>query len=319
MRQHFTPQRLALAALLILLYVLPMVLGPLTIRTLTEISYFVLLVTAFNLLFSYAGLLSFGFNATFGLAAYTTALLLTKAPGLGLCFSAVLAILAATAAGAMIAALCVRLRGGYFSLLTMAFSQFLLAIALKWRTVTHGEDGIIVQAPMLTVPFVGEVRLADPTNLYWITVTVVIVCMWLMWRFMRTPLGQAVALVRENDERASFLGYDSYATKVAVFTLASAMAAVAGVLYVLLQKLAAPSLFGLPLAGDVLFMAVLGGSSSFLGPAVGAAAYHVLQDQLSQATEHWAFFIGALFVLLVIFAPGGLSGIANRVAKRTPR
>jgi ABC-type branched-subunit amino acid transport system permease subunit len=307
-RLRLTPWVGALA-----LYALPLLLGTLGVRTATEILYFALLATAFNLLFGYAGLLSFGFNATFGVGAYVAAILITQRPDLGFWISVAAAILTGAIAGTVIGALCVRLRGGYFSLLTLAFSQFLLAIALKWRGVTHGEDGVIVPPPVASLFGIVKLRLADQATMYWFTLTVVLACVWLIWRFMRTPLGHAVVLVRENDQRAAFLGFNGYLTKLAVFTLASTIATVAGVLFVLLQGLAAPTTLGLALAGDVLFMTVLGGTGTFLGPAVGAAVYHVLQDRLSQATEHWAFYIGALYVLLVIFAPGGITGLVQRL------
>jgi len=306
------PTLVALVFGALALYALPSVIGTLGIRTAIEILYFALFAASFNLLFGYAGLLSFGFNATFGVGAYAMALLLLYMPGIGLVLAALLSVAIGAAAGAVIGALCVRLHGGYFSLLTLAFCQFLLAIALKWRTVTKGEDGVIVAAQKLDIPGIGEVRLDVAANMYWLTLTVVLVCLWLMWRFTRTPLGRSVVLVRENEERASFISYNVYAVKVLVFTLASGMAAVAGVLYVLFQRLAAPGTLGLGTAGDVLFMTVLGGTGSFLGPVLGAGIYHLLQNWLSKTTEHWAFFIGLLFVLLVIFAPGGISGLMVR-------
>lgn len=303
--------RLALCLGVLVLYALPTSVGILGVRTAIEILYFALFAVAFNLLFGYAGLLSFGFNATFGVGAYAMALLLVYAPGMGLLLTVLASVIIGGATGAIIGTLCVRLRGGYFSLLTLAFCQFLLAIALKWRTVTKGEDGVLVAPQRLFLPGIGDVRLDVEANMYWFALTLVLVCLWLMWRFTRTPLGKAVILVRENDERSSFIGYNVFAVKVMVFTLASTMAAVAGVLYVLFQRLAAPTTLGLSVAGDVLFMTVLGGKGSFLGPVVGAGVYEILQNWLSKNTEHWPFFIGALFVLLVIFAPGGVTGIAK--------
>ena len=294
------------------LYLLPFAIGTLGLRFAIEILYLGLLAVSFNLLFGYAGLLSFGFNATFGVGAYAFAIVGNLVPGVPLLTAAALAIAAGAVSGAIIGALCVRLHGGYFSLLTLAFAQFLYAIAIKWRSVTKGEDGIIVPSPAISLHEAGQVRLDVEANMYWFALTIVLICLWLMRRFTQTPLGAATILIRENEERASFLGFDVYLTKILVFVFASTMAAVAGVLFAMFQRLVSPTTLGLAQAGDILFMTVLGGSGHFLGPFLGALVYQLLQDWLSRATEHWQFFIGLLFVLLVMFAPGGIVGLIER-------
>lgn len=296
------------------LFLLPFFVGTLGLRFAIEILYLGLLAASFNLVFGYGGLLPFGFNATFGLGAYVFAISLGAAPQIGLFGAAAIAVAVGACGGAIIAALCVRLHGGYFSLLTLAFAQFLFAIALKWRSVTKGEDGIIVPAPSVAVPGIGTVGLDVESHMYWFALVVVVTCLWLMWRFTHTPLGAAFLLTRENSERAAFLGYNVYATKVIVFTFASTIAAVAGVLFAIFQRLVSPSVLGLGQAGDILFMTILGGSGSFLGPLLGALAFQLLQDWLSKATEHWQFFIGLLFVFLILFVPGGLTSLLQRVS-----
>jgi branched-chain amino acid transport system permease protein len=291
------------------LYFAPLFIGTLGLRKAIEILYLGLFAVSFNLLFGYAGLLSFGFNATFGLAGYGLALFLIHVPGVHLLLAILAVVLMTAAAGALIGALCVRLHGGYFSLLTLAVCQLLYAVAVKWRGITRGDDGIIVPPAELGLPFLGPVRLDIEANMYWFALTAAILCIGVMWRFTHTPLGQAVLLVRENSERAEFLGYHSYGTKVAAFTLASTMAGVGGILFALFQRLVSPSVLSLSQGGEVLFMTVLGGSGMFLGPLLGTAVYVLLQDWLSRTTEHWQFFIGLIFVLLVMFAPGGIAGL----------
>jgi branched-chain amino acid transport system permease protein len=207
---------------------------------------------------------------------------------------------------------CVRLRGTYFALLTLAFSQFLYAIALKWREVTRGDDGLTVARPDIWLPGLGTVPMARTESFYWLALTVVLVCLWAAWRFTRTPLGTAVVLMRENDERAAFLGYDVFATKLTVFTVATAFAAVAGALFATFQRLVSPATLDLPMGTEVVFMAILGGTTAFLGPFLGAAVYVVLQDWLSKTTENWPFWFGLLFVLIILFAHRGLVGLVGR-------
>lgn len=294
------------------LYALPGVLDTVRIRMAIEILYFGLFAVSFNLLFGYAGLLSFGHAATFGVGGYTVGLVLKHVSWMPLLGALVVAAATGAVVGVVIGAFCVRLRGTYFALLTLAFSQFLYAIALKWRDVTRGDDGLSVATPDLGLPGLGAVSMAKAQNFYWLELTLVLLCLWAAWRFTRTPLGNAVVLMRENDERAAFLGYNTFGTKLVVFTVAATLAAVAGGLFATFQRLISPASLDLPMGTEVVFMAVLGGTSAFLGPFLGAGVYILIQDWLSKTTENWPFFIGAGFVLVILFAHEGLTGLVFR-------
>jgi branched-chain amino acid transport system permease protein len=302
---------LALAAL-VALYALPWLLDIVRLRMAIEILYFGLFAVSFNLLFGYAGLLSFGHAATFGVGGYTVGLALKHIAGLPLPAALALGALAGALGGVVIGFFCVRLRGTYFALLTLAFSQFLYAVALKWRSVTRGDDGLSVAVPDISLPGVGMLRTAQPSHFYWLALTVVLLSLWATWRFTRTPLGNAVLLMRENDERAAFLGYSVMGTKLIVFTFAATLAAVAGGLFAAFQRLISPTSLDLPIGTEVVFMAVLGGTSTFLGPFLGAIVYILLQDWLSRTTERWPFLLGLLFVLMVLYAHTGLTGLFSR-------
>jgi branched-chain amino acid transport system permease protein len=303
-------RRLPLAVLaLVLVYAAPAVLDTVRLRMAIEILYFGLFAVSFNLLFGYAGLLTFGHAATFGVGGYTVGLALKHIAGLPLLGGLALAAVVGALAGAVIGFFCVRLRGTYFALLTLAFSQFLFAIALKWRAVTRGDDGLTVARPDIAVPGLGTISMSTTQNFYWLELTVVLLCLWLAWRFTRTPLGNAVVLMRENDERAAFLGYNVFATKLIVFSLAATLAAIAGALFAVFQRLVSPAALDLPMSTEVVFMAVVGGTGAFLGPFLGAAVYILIQDWLSKTTENWPFFIGLLFVLMILYAHDGLIGI----------
>jgi branched-chain amino acid transport system permease protein len=305
-------RRAAALAAAAVLYTLPWLLDTVRLRIVIEVLYFGLFAVSFNLLFGYAGLLSFGHAATFGVGGYTLGLALNDLPRLPFLGALGLAALAGAAAGLLIGAFCVRLRGTYFALLTLAFSQFLFAVAFKWRAVTRGDDGLIVQLRDLQIPGLGPLRLAEAPGFYWVALSLVLLCLWATWRFTLTPLGGAVVLMRENDERAAFLGYNVYATKLIVFTLAATLAAVAGALFAAFQGLVSPSALDLQNSTVVVFMAVLGGTGTFLGPFVGAALYIFFQDWLSKTTENWPFFIGLTFVLMILFAHEGLTGLLAR-------
>lgn len=300
---------LLLAAAVALAGALPWVLDTVRLRMAIEIVYFGLFAVSFNLLFGYAGLLPFGHAATFGVGGYALGLALKHWPALPFLGALGLAAAAGAVAGLVIGAFCVRLRGTYFALLSLAFCQFLFAVALKWRDVTRGDDGLIVAVRDIAVPALGPLRLGEPRDFYLLEITVVAFCLWAAWRFTRTPLGNAVVLMRENDERAAFLGYNVYGTKLIVFTVAATLAAVAGALFAAFQRLVSPSALDLPINTEVVFMAVLGGTATFLGPFLGALVYILFQDWLSKTTENWPFFIGLAFVLMILFAHTGVSGL----------
>jgi branched-chain amino acid transport system permease protein len=305
--------RLGAAVAVALLAALPWALDAVRLRMAIEILYFGLFAVSFNLLFGYAGLLSFGHAATFGLGGYTVGLALKHLPGLPLLGALGLAALAGAAGGLVIGFFCVRLRGTYFALLTLAFSQFLYAVALKWRDVTRGDDGLTVVVPDIRLPGIGVLEMGQPRAFYWLALAVVLTCLWAAWRFTRTPLGNAVVLMRENDERAAFLGYNVFATKLIVFTVAATFAAISGALFASFQRLISPTALDLPIGTEVVFMAVLGGTGAFLGPFLGASIYILLQDWLSKTTERWPFLLGLLFVLIVLYAHDGLIGLAARL------
>ena len=306
-------RRVALAGLvLVALYALPLVLDTVRLRMAIEILYFGLFAVSFNLLFGYAGLLSFGHGATFGVGGYVLGLVLKYVDGVPLLVALGAGVLAGALVGLVIGAFCVRLRGTYFALLTLAFSQFLYAIALKWREVTRGDDGLYVTVPDIHVPAIGTLAMSRPSHFYWLELSIVLLSLWGAWRFTRTPLGTAVVLMRENDERAEFLGYNAFATKLTAFVLATTLAAVAGVLFAAFQRLISPSALDLALGTEVVFMAVLGGTGVLLGPFLGAGVYFLVQDWLSRISEHWPFIIGAGFVLMILFAHEGLTGLFLR-------
>ncbi len=304
--------RLAAAGVVAGLYGLPWLLDTVRLRMAIEVLYFGLFAVSFNLLFGYGGLLSFGHGATFGVGGYTLGLALKHVAGLPLLAALGLAAVAGAIGGIVIGFFCVRLRGTYFALLTLAFSQFLYAVALKWRDVTRGDDGLTVSVPDVAIPGLGVLRMGEPRDFYWLALTVVLACLWAAWRFTRTPLGNAVMLMRENDERAAFLGYNAFGTKLIVFTLAATLAAVAGGLFAAFQRLISPTALDLPVGTEVVFMAVLGGTGAFLGPFLGASVYILLQDWLSKTTERWPFILGLLFVLMVLYAHTGLTGLFTR-------
>ena len=293
-----------------LLIVAPSVLSVVKTRMLTEIAYFALFAVSYNFLFGWAGLLSFGHAAYFGLGAYVTAISLKHMPGLHLLAGMGLGALAGAVGGAIIGFFCVRRKGSYFALLTLAFNQFLWAIAWKWREVTGGDDGIGRFVPRRPVDLgLFYLDLTRIPNKYYFTMAVVVIFLAMGWYLLQTPFGNTIQAVKVNEERAAFLGYNVNRSKLLIFTLAAFYAGIAGSLFALFQDFVATSAIGLGMSTEVLFMAFLGGTGSYFGPILGAAIFVYFTDWVSSITEHWEFFLGVLFIVLVLYFHRGFIGL----------
>jgi branched-chain amino acid transport system permease protein len=299
-----------LGGVALLLLAAPRVLSIVQTRMLTEIAYFALFAVSYNFLFGWAGLLSFGHAAYFGLGAYVTAISLKHVAGLHLLAGIGLGGLAAALGGAVIGFFCVRRKGSYFALLTLAFNQFLWAIAWKWREVTGGDDGIGRITPKKPVDMgLFYLDLTRIPNKYYFTMAVVVIFLAIGWYLLRTPFGNTIQAVKVNEERAAFLGYNVNRSKLLIFTLSAFYAGIAGSLFALFQDFVATSAIGLGMSTEVLFMAFLGGTGSYFGPILGAAIFVYFTDWISSITEHWEFFLGVLFIILVLYFHRGFIGL----------
>lgn len=294
------------------LLLVPVLLPEFHVHLVSEILIFALFAVSFNLLFGYGGMLPFGHAAFFGMGAYVTALIFNHLPGTPLLLVFLLSALASFLAGVIIGAFCVRRSGVYFALISQAFQMFLFAIALKWRAVTHGDDGMSVVRPDLHLGFI-RVSMLNIENVYYLTLFIVLLAIFACYFFLKTPLGNSVVSMRENDLRASFLGYNTFMTKLIVYSFAAGIAGLAGALFVFFLEFVGTTSIDLNMCMTVVFMAVLGGTGHFLGPVLGAAFYIVLQNWMSSLTSHWWLFMGTLFIIVILYLEEGLISLFNKI------
>ncbi len=302
---------LLLVICLVVLALLPRVLPITHLNMVTEIAFFALFAVSYNMLFGYGGLLSFGHAAYFGLGAYTVAILVKHCAGLPLPLILLLGGITGGLGGLLAGAFCVRLKGGYFALLTMAFNQFFFAIALKWRSLTGGDDGMSLRRPELYLPGIGSIPMNNIVNVYYLVMFVAVLCIFVEWYLSKTVFGNSVRAVKENDERAGFVGYNVYLTKVTLYSTCSFFAGMAGSLFAFFQQFVATSSIDTSMSMQAVFMTFIGGVGSFLGPVLGAGVYLYFTDWVSRITDRWEFVLGVLFVLLVMYARTGLAGFAD--------
>ncbi len=267
---------------------------------------------ALNFLLGYTGVLSFGHAAYFGLGAYGVGLTLRYlAPSTGLAI--IVGIVIGTVAAAIIGPMIIRLRGVYFSMVTIAFAQVFYFIAFRWNTVTGGDDGLTGWS-RLPVHF-GFATLdiqSSSRAFYFFILAIFAIAVGIMAWLLRSPFGRTLIAIRENERRARFLGIPVDQHIWISWTISCAFMSLAGGLYALLNNFVDPRALYWTQSGDFVIMAVLGGMRSFWGPLIGAAIFVVLQDYLSSQTENWMSFVGLFFILIVLFFPRGVLGFFKR-------
>jgi branched-chain amino acid transport system permease protein len=276
-----------------------------------EIMIWIVFALGFNLLLGTSGLPSFGHGAYFGVGAYGFGLAQFHLhPNLWLCLGVALA--AGALAGALVGCLVSHRRGIYFALLTIAFGQIFWFVAVKWHSVTHGEDGLLnIRRPDADFGFVAW-SLQSNEALYAFCFAVFALVVLLLWRLVHSPYGRVLAAIRQNETRARFVGYHVWLFKWSAFTLSAAVAGLAGGLFALAQQSAYPNVMSLSQSGLVVMMTLIGGGLvSFWGPVLGTVVFFLARDLLGAYTEAWLLWYGLLFMLIVLFKPEGLAGLLH--------
>lgn len=301
-------QYLSIAALFALGALLPLFFRQYHLNMLTEIILFALYAVSYNLLLGYGGLLSFGHAMFFGTGAFSVAVALIHIPGLSMWGAIVLAVLMATLVGFVAGSLLLRHKGAYFALLTLAFNSLFYAVATKWHSVTGGDDGLSITRPALDL-WLATIKMASISNFYYFTLFFVGAAILFCWYFTQTAMGQTVLLMRENEERMKFLGYNTHISRLILFTFTGAVAGLAGAFYTLHFQFVSISAISVDMTTTVLLMTFVGGAGTFWGPILGAFVYIILQNYLSDLTDRWPLFMGLIFIFMVLVIPGGLSQI----------
>ena len=276
------------------------------ISLITQIAIYTLYGAGVNLLVAYTGLVPFGASVFFGCASYAVAVFMLDRIGgefTALLFAVVFSILMALAIGALI----LRRKGLYFSLLTLAFSQIAFEVAFKWTAVTGGENGM--QGVARTV-------FKSDWSLHIFVVVTVTSAMWLLWRIAHSPFGRVLQAIRDNELRASSLGYNVYMIRLGGFVLTAAFVGYAGGLLTLMLEGVYANNLNWQHAGDSLLMTVLGGVHHFLGPLWGAIAFILLEDRLSAITEDWWLIFAPILILFALGSPEGIQGLVQRLLGR---
>jgi branched-chain amino acid transport system permease protein len=286
-----------------------------------QIAIDALFAVSLNLLLGTTGLVSFGHVAYFGVGAYVCGILMKTynvpfilafpAAGLG-------AALFALVSGYF----CVRLIKLYFAMLTLAFSQIIWAIAYKWNDVTGGDQGLPeIPFPNFDwlnhVPWLGDLKTSD--QFYLLTVVLIAVSLAIIHRIVRSPFGRVLTTIRDNPERAAFIGVNVKMYQLAAFVVAGAFAGFAGALYGIFSRGVFADYVFWSKSAEVMIMTILGGMDYFWGPPIGAFALVWLNQEITDYTQYWPFFLGAILLVLLFGFPGGILGGIDSLWQRLRR
>ena len=274
-----------------------------------EIVIWMTYALGYNLLLGYAGLPSFGHGAFFGVGAYAFGLLQQKLiANLWLDLSG--GILAAAVLGALIGVFISHRRGIYYALLTIAFGQVVWFVAIKWHSVTGGEDGLLnVQRLPAGLGFTN-LPLQSNDALFAFALVALAIVVIALWRLVHSPFGRVLQAIRQNETRAAFVGYNVWLYKWLAFVISAAIAGLAGALFAMAQQSAYPNVMSLHQSGLVVMMVLVGGGLvSFWGPVIGAIFFILARDLLGAYTETWLLWYGLAFMAIVLWKPEGLAGL----------
>lgn len=275
----------------------------------TQILIFGLFAMGYNILLGYTGLLSFGHAAFFGLGAYGAGLSLVYLKvGLltALLIGAGVAVLGAMGVGFF----CLKRRGIYFGMLTLAFGQLFYFLALVvFDDYTGGDNGLRdIPAPPVSLPGGISLSFTQPLQFYYFAAFFCILSILAMRRILDSPFGAVLQSIRENEKRSQSCGYHTNRAKWVAFLFSGFFAGLAGSLHTVYYQLAPLNTLYWTTSGSVVMMTILGGMGTFTGPFVGAGIYLLIEDVISVYTTSWQLFVGAIFMLFVLFFPLGIWG-----------
>ena len=306
--------RTLLAVLVLAVLALPWVAPPYHVLLMLPFMAYAVVLLGFNLLFGHAGLVSFGHALFIGIGAYTGAFLTTHTGVRSLEVILLVAAVLGAAAAALVGALCVRYVKIYFGMLTLAFGMVFYTFLLKFYRLTGGDEGMRVLRPSLLGLGLDAMPKTDYLTgpYYYYSLAVLGLATLVMWRVVRSPFGLCLRTIRDNPVKAESLGVSVTRYRLYAFVISAVYAAVGGALLGPPTGNVDPTLAYWTQSGNIVFMTLLGGFSSFFGPLLGAFVFIFLQDTVMSVVPYWRLIFGAILAVIVIFAPGGLMGLFAR-------
>jgi len=293
---------LGLVATALCLVLLPRVISLGYLSLVIEMMILGVAACGLNLIMGYAGMVSFGPAGLYATGAYATALLIVRFD-IPFTWAMIAGPVAAALAGVIIGWFCVRRTAVYFALLTLAFSQIIYTVVFVWYSFTGGDNGIV---GIKTPPILSSID-----NYYYFTLITSAACLAAMWMICNSSFGKALKAIRENPERAEFIGIHVRRYQLAAFVLSSFFLGAAGSLYCCFNHNVFPVYAHWSKGADILVVCLLGGMFHFWGPIVGSVVYILLDKIIVSFTQYWPMVLGLIVVLAVLFLRGGIAGFIS--------
>ncbi|WP_227935153.1 branched-chain amino acid ABC transporter permease [Alkalihalobacillus deserti] len=289
----------------------PFVLSLFHLNLVLEILIFAVFALSLNILVGFTGLVSLGHAAFFGVGAYTAGIVAQDISS-NLFVSLSLAIVFSAIVAAIVGAFCMKVSGFYFLMLTLAFSQMIYSFIYQSTDLTGGSNGLS-GIPRVTV---GNFEFSNPVYIFYLVLVVFFLIYAGLRILMKSPFGQVLIGIRENETRVKSMGYNTNLYKYTAFIMAGALGGLAGSLYTYFNGFIAPSDVYWTTSGAVLIMVLIGGAGTILGPVLGAALIVSLETIVSSYTDLWMLIVGAVFIIFVIFFPKGIVGIGQSIYRK---
>jgi branched-chain amino acid transport system permease protein len=330
MTRWITPRNVVVVALLVLLALVPVyaaITGNAFLMTLfTRIVILAMAATSLNLILGYGGMVSFGHAVYLGIGGYAIGILAHEGMGSGFVQWPV-AIVACALFALGVGALSLRTRGLYFIMITLAFAQLVYYFGVGLDRY-GADDGLNIYRRS---QFIDFVNLSNRTQFYYVCLVLLLASIYLTWRIVNSRFGQVIQGSRSNDRRMQAIGFPTYRYRLIAFVIAGTMCGLSGVLLANHTEFVSPAMMHWTRSGDLIVMVVLGGMASTFGPLIGAVTFMVLEESLpmlikllatpiigpaaGRAAEYWQIVLGPLFLLVVLFARGGINGLLESMRR----
>jgi branched-chain amino acid transport system permease protein len=306
-----------IAVLLAFLVLLPVYTGTtgntFLLTLFTRILILALAATSLNLILGYGGMVSFGHAAYLGIGGYAIGILAAEGITSGWVQWPVALVVSALVA-LVIGAFCLRTRGVYFIMITLAFAQMIYYLAVGLARY-GGDDGLTIyhrsQFPGL--------NLSNKPTFYYLSLALLLATIYLVWRLVNSRFGMVVQGARSNERRMRSIGFPTFRYRLTCFVIAGTLCGLAGALLANHTDFVSPAMMYWTRSGDLIVMVVLGGMGSTFGPLIGAIVLLLLEEVLSRLTEYWQIILGPLLLLVVLFARRGIDGLLETVWRATQR
>jgi branched-chain amino acid transport system permease protein len=314
MTARLSPRNAFVAGVIVILVLVPVYAAAtgntFVVSLFTRILILAIAAVSLNLIMGFGGMVSFGHAAYLGIGGYAVGILAKEGINSGL-LQWPLAVAASALFALAVGALSLRTRGVYFIMITLAFAQMVYYVAIGLDRY-GGDDGMTIYKRS---QFSGLIDLSNKMTFYYLCLALLLASVYIVWRLVHSRFGMVIQGARSNERRMRAIGFPTYRYKLLSFVFAGMLCGLAGALLANHTDFISPALMHWTRSGDLIVMAVLGGMGTVFGPVIGAVALLVLEEVLSGITEYWQIILGPLFLLVVLFARGGIDGLLAGVRR----